>query len=85
MSILEDVKIIVGKQLERDPSEFSETTDLEDEGFTSLDMVEVIFALEEKFAVSFKFNANAADAAERRTIGDIVEMVQQAIAKRDAG
>ncbi len=42
MSTLEDVTAIIGKQLDRDPAESAAETDFADDGFTSLDMVEVI-------------------------------------------
>jgi len=81
LSILQDVTTIVAHQLERDPAELSETADLEDEGLTSIDMIEMIFALEDKFRIDLQYNANESDAQRKRTIGDIVELVEAAIAR----
>jgi len=85
LSILEDVIVIIGNQLDRNPAEFNAETDLADEGFTSLDTVEVTFELEQKFRINFKYNANEAYGGERRTVGDIVKMVQHFITQRDGG
>lgn len=76
MSVLEEVKKIVAKQLDKDPSEFDETTDLEEAGFESLDVIEMIFNLEDAFNINIPFNANDADTQQLRTVGDIVRVVE---------
>ena len=77
MSVLEKVKKIVAKQLDKDPSEFDETSDLEEAGFESLDVIEMIFNLEDAFNINIPFNANDADTQQLRTVGDIVRVVEK--------
>lgn len=48
-------------------------TKLADLNIQSLDMIELIFAMEEKFGVELPFNAN--DGSEFETIGDVVKAV----------
>ncbi len=76
MSILEQVIKVVAKQLDKDPAEFNETTDLQEAGFESLDVIEMIFNLEDEFKIDIPFNANEADTAQMRTVGDIARMVE---------
>lgn len=49
-----------------------------DLGITSLDMVEIIFALEEKFGIELPFNANTS-AQGYRTLGDVIAVVEKTI------
>lgn len=76
MSNLERVKIIIAKQLDVDPSTLTETTDLQEAGFESLDVIEMIFNLEDAFKIDIPFNANETDPSEMKTVGDIVRMVE---------
>ncbi len=76
MSTLERVKIIVAKQLDTDPSGLTETTDLQEAGFESLDVIEMIFNLEDEFKINIPFNANESDASQMKTVGDIVQLVE---------
>ena len=82
MPILEKVKIIVAKQLGRDPSEFNVDTDLAEAGYESLDVIETVFAVEEEFNIDVPFNANSSESLELRTVGDIVAVVQAMMAKQ---
>ena len=84
MSVLEQVTKIVAKQLDKDPSEFNESTDLQEAGFESLDVIEMIFNLEDKFQIDIPFNANEADTIQMRTVGDITRMVETLIANKAA-
>jgi acyl carrier protein len=76
VSTLERVKIIIAKQLDTDPSALTETTDLQEAGFESLDVIEMIFNLEDEFKIDIPFNANESDASVMKTVGDIVGMVE---------
>ena len=76
MSTLERVKTIVAKQLDMDPSSLTETTDLQEAGFESLDVIEMIFNLEDAFKIDIPFNANENDSSNLKTVGDIVRMVE---------
>lgn len=80
---MDDVTVVVAAQLDRKPAEFGPDTDLEDEGFTSLDLIEVVFALEEKYGIDIKLNANDPDA-KRRTISDLSALVESIMERRAA-
>ncbi len=82
MSMLEQIKAIVAKQLDREPSTLDENSDLAEAGYESLDVIETVFALEEAFKIDIPFNANAAEEMEMRTVGDIVILVEKALAKQ---
>ncbi len=77
MSVLEKVIKIVAKQLDKDPSDFDETTDLEAAGFESLDVIEMVFNLEDEFKIDIPFNANDSEVRQMRTVGDIVKLVEE--------
>ncbi len=62
-SVLSDVIDVVSDQAKVERAQVSPTTDLSDLGLESLDIVELIFALEEKFDIELDFNANDPDAA----------------------
>jgi acyl carrier protein len=47
----------------------------------SLDMVEIIFAIEDKFGVQLPFNANT-NGQQFRTVADIIQLVDQEVAKK---
>jgi acyl carrier protein len=54
---------------------------LQDLGFQSIDAVELIFDIEEKFNIQIPLNAN--DSTEMfETVGDIVRTVQDLVAKQ---
>jgi len=76
VSVLEQVIKVIAKQLDKPPSEFDESTDLQEAGFESLDVIEMIFNLEDEFKIDIPFNANETDTTQMRTVGDIARMVQ---------
>jgi acyl carrier protein len=61
-----------------------EITDrLEDLGLESLDAVEMIFDLEEKFDIQIPYNANTNNPrTEFETVGDVVKAVEDLVAQK---
>jgi acyl carrier protein len=56
---------------------------LEDLGLESLDAVELIFDLEEKFDVTIPYNANTSNSrTEFDTVGDVVKSIEQLVGKK---
>lgn len=51
---------------------------LTDLNISSLDVVEIVFALEDKYAVELPFNANA-QSQEFETLGQVVNLVERQI------
>ncbi len=54
---------------------------LADLNIASLDVVEIVFALEEKFDIQIPFNANKAKT-EFATVGDVVRAVEALVTER---
>jgi acyl carrier protein len=78
-----DVIAIIAKKkrVEKAPVELSDR--LQDLGLESLDAVEMIFDLEEKFDVQIPYNANTNNPrTEFETVGDVVKAVQNLIAEK---
>jgi acyl carrier protein len=81
LSQIDEILDIVAQKALVDRSKLTPEVPLSDLNITSLDMVEVIFALEDKFKVQLPFNANTSDV-EVRTIGDVVAMVEKKLAQK---
>lgn len=77
MTTLERVIPIVAKQLKRDPAEIDATTNLEEAGYESLDVIETIFAVEEEFDIDVNFNANTDETSALKTVGDLAALVDR--------
>ncbi|HUY68859.1 MAG TPA: phosphopantetheine-binding protein [Alphaproteobacteria bacterium] len=56
---------------------------LADLNVSSLEMVDVMFALEDKFGIELPFNANT-DATGLVTVGDVITLVEKQIAAKNA-
>ncbi len=68
------------KRVEKTSVELSDR--LTDLGIESLDAVEMIFDLEEKFDIQIPYNANSNDArTDFETVGDVVTAVQHLVAQ----
>jgi acyl carrier protein len=73
----EVVTIIAGK-LRNEGRQIQLTDKLEDLGIESLDAVEMIFELEEKFDITIPYNANDS-RTEFDTVGDVVRAVEKLV------
>ena len=80
MSQTDDILDIVAQVSLVDRATLVVDAKVADLGITSLDMVEVIFALEEKFGIELPFNANTS-AQGYRTLGDVIAVVEKVIAE----
>jgi len=83
MTTTDQVIEIVAAQLQRNPGEFTLETNLQEAGFESIDVIETVFSLEERFGIDIPFNANE-DTASFTTVGDVVGLVEQQLAKKGA-
>jgi len=76
---IDEILDVVAQKAMIDRSKLTPEAKLADLNVSSLDMVEVIFALEDKFGIQLPFNANTS-AGEFETVGDVIEMVKKQLA-----
>ncbi len=73
MALLDDVKEVVIEQLDCDPAEVKEDSKfIEDLGADSLDVVELVMALEEKFDIEIPDE----DAEKIKTVADAIKYIE---------
>ena len=70
-----DVVAIIAKKLPGEKKEIQLTDSLEQLGLESIDALEMIFDLEEKFGIQIPYNANSA-ATDFSTVKDVVRAIQ---------
>jgi acyl carrier protein len=75
------IELVAGKvRNKQDPLQMSDL--LENLGLESLDVLELTFAIEEKFNIEIPFNANT--EFDFKTVGDLVHAVEALVAKKTA-
>ena len=82
--VTNDVIAIIAKKVRVENHPKIELSDrLEDLGLESLDAVEMIFDLEEKFDIQIPYNANTTNPrTEFATVGDVVNAIQKLVDKK---
>ena len=77
---------IIAKEssVERDKIGYEST--MEDLGIESIEMVEILFAIEEHFDIEVPYTANVQNAAgvEFNTVGDVIKIVGTLVAEKQA-
>lgn len=81
-----DVLDIIAKQAKVDRALLTRSTSLAELNVQSLDLVEIIFALEDKFDIEVPYNANDPSSAgvSFQNVGDVIDGIAKLIAARDA-
>jgi acyl carrier protein len=75
MAIFDDVKEVIVEQLNVNPDEVKLESDfVEDLGADSLDVVELVMALEEKFEIEIPDD----EAEKIKTVKDVVDYIEKA-------
>lgn len=93
VAIIDDVRTIVAKSLNIPVEQLTPQTRLDELGAESLDVIEIVFGLEEKFDITVPLKAEdatrlaAADKAGGQempfsTVGDVAEMVEKLVAAK---
>jgi acyl carrier protein len=70
-----DVIAIIAKKLPGEKKDITLSDNLQSLGLESIDALEMIFDLEEKFGIQIPYNANSA-ATDFSTVGDVVKAIQ---------
>jgi acyl carrier protein len=81
-----DVMEIIAKRLTVDRSKLTREAKLTDLAIDSLDFVEIVFELEEKFDVSIPYNANDPKSAglAYETVGQVIDGITELVRQREA-
>jgi len=79
-----DVIAIIRKKVPGEKQDVKLTDKLTDLGIESIDALEMIFDLEEKFGIQIPYNANSA-ATDFATVGDVVNAIQKLLAENAKG
>ena len=79
--ITSDVTAIIANKVSVDPSKIELSDRLEDLGIESLEAVEMIFDLEEKFDIQIPYTANDPNF-EFDTVGEVVSAIERLIGKK---
>ena len=83
VDVTNDVVAIIAKKKRVDKPNVEPSDRLEDLGLESLDAVEMIFDLEEKFDSEIPYNANTNNPRmEFETVGDVVGAIETLVAKK---
>ena len=73
MAVIDNVKELISKQLNRPVEEITEDKEIvKDLGADSLDVVEMLMSLEEEFNITVPEE----DAVNLKTVGDIVKLIE---------
>jgi acyl carrier protein len=76
-----DVLDIIAKHSNIDRTKLTRDANMAELDIQSLDIVEIIFAIEEKFDITVPYNANdpagAAAGVSFKTVGDVVDAVEK--------
>jgi acyl carrier protein len=81
-SVESDIFEIIADKAAVEREKVISNASLEELEIASLDVVEIIFAIEEKFDIHVPFNANDQDL-EFDTVGDVVKAIENLIKEND--
>ena len=79
-----DIFEIVAKQAKADPATLSRDTKLADLELQSIDVVELVFAIEEKFDIEVPYSPSDQNAAgiSFQSVGEIIDAVDKLVAEQ---
>ena len=80
--VAQDVMAIIKKKIRVERDQITMDDRLQDLGLESLDALELVFDIEEKFDVEIPVNANEANIGGFETVADIVHAVEKLVAKK---
>jgi len=93
LAIIDDVRTIIAKSLNIPIERLTPETRLDELGAESLDVIEIVFGLEEKFDITIPLKADEASRVATAgktegqdmpfsTVGDVAEIVQKLVAAK---
>jgi len=78
--LADDVIAIIAKKVP-DGRQIQLSDNLQELGLESIDALEMVFDLEEKFGIQIPYNANSA-ATDFATVGDVVKAIEGLVAQK---
>jgi acyl carrier protein len=78
-----EVMAIIAKRVPGQKGDLKPTDKLTELGIESIDAIDMIFDLEEKFDIEIPYNANSAQT-EFGTVGDVVRAIEKVVAGKAA-
>lgn len=78
--VAKEIMEIIGANASADYGPLNLSDPLDDIGLNSMDVVNVIFAIEEKFDVQIPFNANS--DIEAKTVADLIKTVEELVSAK---
>ena len=79
--VAQDVMAIIAKKVPGRSGPLQLTDNLRDIGLESIDALEMVFDLEEKFGIQIPYNANSSEQ-EFATVGDVVSAIERLLAAK---
>jgi acyl carrier protein len=73
---------IIGKKIRVEKTDIGMDDRLQDLGLESLDALELVFDLEEKFDIAIPVNANDAKIGGFETVADVVRAIEKLVANK---
>jgi acyl carrier protein len=80
--VAQDVMAIIKKKIRVERDQISMDDRLQDLGLESLDALELVFDIEEKFNIEIPVNANEANIGGFETVADVVREVDKLVNKK---
>ncbi|HVV80692.1 MAG TPA: phosphopantetheine-binding protein [Pseudolabrys sp.] len=80
--VAQDVMAIIKKKIRVERDQITMDDKLRDLGLESLDALELVFDIEEKFNVEIPVNANDANIGGFETVADVVREVEKLVTKK---
>jgi len=79
--VAQEVMAIIAKKVPGRSEPLQLTDNLRDIGLESIDALEMVFDLEEKFGIQIPYNANSSEQ-EFATVGDVVSAIERLLAAK---
>lgn len=79
MDILSDIKAIIVEQTTLKADDISLSSTLDELGISSIESLDIIFAIETKFDIHFEFNLNESEESPFTTVRDLVDATEKAV------
>jgi acyl carrier protein len=81
MDVPREVIAVIAKKIPQRDGEIKLNDNLQDIGLESIDAIEMVFDLEEKFGIQIPYNANSTEQ-NFATVGDVVAAIERLVGQK---